>query len=168
MGLIFTRISRPTKRARTLIFSNHAIIRRVNGKLYFMFQLAELRKHQLIEAQVRLYAIRRHVDPPDPKAHTARNSGALKTSTAAANNRHTPDPFRPLNTSLFSTHNKKSPTAADTGLMPQHPHTSKGNVTHFQTVRMRLNHPNDEVRNKLNENIMVVGISFTTPRIFHA
>ena len=34
------------------------MIRRVRGKLYFMFQLCELRKHQLVEAHVRLYVFR--------------------------------------------------------------------------------------------------------------
>ena len=38
--------------------SNRAIIRRIRGKLYFMFQVCELRKMQLVEAKVRVYAVR--------------------------------------------------------------------------------------------------------------
>ena len=53
IGVIYTRFGRHGKRASTIIFTDKAIIRRIGGKLYFMFQLVELRKHQLIEAQVR-------------------------------------------------------------------------------------------------------------------
>lgn len=35
-----------------------ALIRRIQGKLYFMFQVCELRKRQLVEATVRLYTAR--------------------------------------------------------------------------------------------------------------
>lgn len=58
IGIIYSRLSRPTTRASTILFSNNAVIRRIRGKLYFMFQLCELRKHQLVEAHVRLYLVR--------------------------------------------------------------------------------------------------------------
>jgi potassium inwardly-rectifying channel subfamily J len=58
IGVIYARLARPTTRASTILFSNFAIIRRVRGKLYLMFQLCELRKHHLVEAHVRLYVIR--------------------------------------------------------------------------------------------------------------
>jgi hypothetical protein len=58
IGIIYSRLSRPTTRASTIVFSNYAIIRRIRGKLYFMFQLCELRKHQLVEAHVRLYLVK--------------------------------------------------------------------------------------------------------------
>ena len=64
IGVIYCRFGRPSKRASTIILSNKAIIRRISGKLYFMFQLVELRKHQLVEAQVRLYTIRRDIAAP--------------------------------------------------------------------------------------------------------
>ena len=85
IGIIYCRLARPTRRASTILFTDKAVIRRIRGKLYFMFQLCELRKHQLAEAHVRCYAIRRDRD-------------------------------------LFS-----------------------GNLTHFQTCSMRLNHPDDEL-----------------------
>ena len=62
IGVIYCRIARPNARASTVIFSNKAVIRRIRGKLYFMFQLCELRKHQLVEAHVRLYLVKREVD----------------------------------------------------------------------------------------------------------
>jgi potassium inwardly-rectifying channel subfamily J len=85
IGVIYCRLSRPTRRASTVLFSNQAVIRRIKGKLYLMMQCCELRKHQLAEAHVRMYTIRRDRD--------------LQT----------------------------------------------GEMTHFQTISMRLNHPDDEL-----------------------
>lgn len=59
IGVLYSRFARPSGRASTVLFSNHAVIRRIRGKLYFMFQLCELRKHQLVEAHVRLYMVDR-------------------------------------------------------------------------------------------------------------
>ena len=63
IGVLYCRIARPQGRASTIIFSNHAIIRRIRGQLFFMFQICELRKHQLVEAHVRVYVIKHEVDP---------------------------------------------------------------------------------------------------------
>lgn len=62
IGVLFMRLSRGGSRAATIVFSKNAVIRRVRGKPYFMFQVCELRKHQLIEAHVRCYAIRHERD----------------------------------------------------------------------------------------------------------
>lgn len=59
LGVIFSRISRGQRRANTVIFSDKAIIREVDGKPYFMFQVCEMRKHQLSEVHVRCYAMHR-------------------------------------------------------------------------------------------------------------
>jgi hypothetical protein len=58
IGVIYCRLARPSSRASTIIFSDKAVIRRIRGRLYFMFQLWELRKHQLVEAHIRLYEIK--------------------------------------------------------------------------------------------------------------
>ena len=58
VGVIYSRLARPTARASTILFSSCAVIRRIRGRLYLLLQLCELRKHQLLEAHVRLYAIR--------------------------------------------------------------------------------------------------------------
>lgn len=63
IGIIYCRLARPHSRALTLIFSEKAIIRRIRGKLYLMFQLCELRKHQLVNAHVRLYLLKKEIDP---------------------------------------------------------------------------------------------------------
>jgi len=62
IGVLYCKLSRPHARASTVIFSEKAVIRRIRGKLYFMFQLCELRKHQLVEAHVRVYVVRNEID----------------------------------------------------------------------------------------------------------
>lgn len=58
IGIFFARLSRAQARASTIIFSEFAVIRKIRGKYYLMLQVCERRKHQLVEAHVRSYAIR--------------------------------------------------------------------------------------------------------------
>ncbi|CAI5732181.1 unnamed protein product [Peronospora destructor] len=58
IGIFYARFSRANQRANTIMFSNSAVIRKIRGHHYFMFQTCERRKHQLVEAHVRLYAVR--------------------------------------------------------------------------------------------------------------
>jgi hypothetical protein len=58
-GVLMMRITRPTLRASTIIFSDKAVIRNIGGRLHLMFQVCELRKHFLVQAKVSTYAIRR-------------------------------------------------------------------------------------------------------------
>lgn len=62
IGIIFQRFSRAQARANTIVLSTNAVVRRIRGELYFMFQACEMRKHQLVEAHVRMYAIRHDVE----------------------------------------------------------------------------------------------------------
>ncbi len=39
IGVLFTRLSRPSTRASTVVFSDFAVIRRVRGEFFFMFQV---------------------------------------------------------------------------------------------------------------------------------
>ncbi|KAJ0403503.1 hypothetical protein P43SY_010046 [Pythium insidiosum] len=63
IGMFYARFARANKRATTIMFSNSAVIRKIRGDYYFMLQVCERRKHQLVEAHVRLYAMR-HVMTP--------------------------------------------------------------------------------------------------------
>ncbi|KAF0724968.1 hypothetical protein AaE_009738 [Aphanomyces astaci] len=65
IGMFFVRFSRATTRACSIIFTNFAVIRRIRGDYYFMFQVCERRKHQLAEAHVRCYAVRHEVSGED-------------------------------------------------------------------------------------------------------
>jgi len=58
IGLLFQRMSRGQKRGRTIVFSDVAVIRKVRGRWYFMFRLAELRKRHIIGAKVRMFCVR--------------------------------------------------------------------------------------------------------------
>ena len=120
IGVIYSRFGRPNTRASTILFTNHAVIRRICGKLYFMFQLVELRKHQLIEAQVRLYVIRRDIDPP------IENLDESGESSGAENDFQKHSPSDGFSKNGF--HESKEPM-----------------TTNFQTCKMRLNYPDDEL-----------------------
>jgi hypothetical protein len=39
IGIIFLRFARPQKRTTTIVFSNKAVIRRVNGRLHLQFRV---------------------------------------------------------------------------------------------------------------------------------
>ena len=117
IGVIYCRFGRPTKRASTIIFSDKAILRRISGKLYFMFQLVELRKQQLVEAQVRLYTIRRDIATPTEDDYQKQEAG---------------------NDGNESDRSTTFQGGCSTGI-------PAGTVTHFQTCKMRLNFPNDEL-----------------------
>jgi hypothetical protein len=55
LGLIFTKITRPRNRRKTILFSNQACITTRNGQNYFEFRIADARKtSSLVEAHVRL------------------------------------------------------------------------------------------------------------------
>ena len=46
LGLVYTSLSSGVGRSSTILFSDRAVIRRVGGELYFMFQVVEMRSHQ--------------------------------------------------------------------------------------------------------------------------
>ena len=58
IGILFQRFAKGQARANTIVLSTKACVRRLRGNYYFMIQLCEMRKHQLVEAHVRMYAIR--------------------------------------------------------------------------------------------------------------
>jgi len=45
-----------------VLFSERAVIQEIDGSLYFMFQVCEMKHHDLLEAQIRLYCIRHDED----------------------------------------------------------------------------------------------------------
>lgn len=47
------------------MFSHHGVIRKIRGHYYLMLQVCERRKHQLVEAHVRLYAVRHEISNDD-------------------------------------------------------------------------------------------------------
>ncbi|GAB5359980.1 hypothetical protein AAMO2058_000588300 [Amorphochlora amoebiformis] len=59
LGLVWQRLSRADIRGKSILFSDKAIIRRIDGIPYFIFQVCEMRHHTLVEGHVRCYCVRR-------------------------------------------------------------------------------------------------------------
>ena len=59
--MIFAKLSRPKKRAETLMFSRNAAICLRDGALCLMFRIGDMRSSHLIEAHVRGMVVRRRV-----------------------------------------------------------------------------------------------------------
>ena len=61
-GIIFHRLTRGRKRQSTVLFSDKAVVRRVGDAFYLVFQVCELRRHHLLDARIRVYAVRHERD----------------------------------------------------------------------------------------------------------
>ncbi|CAK9083992.1 Inward rectifier potassium channel 18 (Inward rectifier K(+) channel Kir2.6) (Potassium channel [Durusdinium trenchii] len=58
IGVIFQGIARPQSRACTILCSEKAIIRCIDGAYYFMFRVCDLRsQHSLVEPHIRCYCV---------------------------------------------------------------------------------------------------------------
>jgi len=60
-GLVFAKLSRPKKRAETLLFSKNAIVCKRDGQLCLLFRVGDMRKSHIVEAHVRAILIRKRV-----------------------------------------------------------------------------------------------------------
>ena len=56
LGLVFTKLTRPRNRRKTILFSELAVIRNINGERFLEFRIADVRRSQLVEAHVRVTA----------------------------------------------------------------------------------------------------------------
>lgn len=61
VGIIFVKIQRGKRRAKTIMFSKNAVICLRDGVLCFMFRVADMRKSHLLEAQVRAQIVRKRI-----------------------------------------------------------------------------------------------------------
>ena len=76
-GLLFAKFSRATKRSTTIIFSEKAVIRRIQGSLFFQFQVFDSRpRNSLAQATVRCHAIRHATARDRGWAHVAGSTTA--------------------------------------------------------------------------------------------
>ena len=62
VGMIFTKIARPKKRAETLIFSKNAVVCQRDGCLTLQVRVGDLRKSRIVEAHVRAIVVKRRVN----------------------------------------------------------------------------------------------------------
>ncbi len=88
IGVIYARLSRPTTRASTILFSDKSVIRRIRGKLYFMLQLCELREHQLVEAHARLYVVKKETHGSNSNSTEAAAAASASSGKATLNGRN--------------------------------------------------------------------------------
>ena len=58
LGMLIFKFSRGRPRGFSVCFSRHAIVRIIRGQPYLSFRVVEKRKHQLVEAHIRCYAVR--------------------------------------------------------------------------------------------------------------
>ncbi|CAM9709886.1 unnamed protein product [Scytosiphon promiscuus] len=152
IGILFARLSRPQTRANTVVFTKNAIIRRVRGEAYFMFQVGELRKHQLLEIRVRCYALR----------HERLNCNPVGTSCPPGNGGNNGtvnnwgDGFGPRSTSVSSSigfsGSGVSTSGAGAAVTPAELEAKMPEQVFFQSHAMRLQHPDDE----LGANLLLV------------
>ncbi|XP_055319991.1 G protein-activated inward rectifier potassium channel 3 isoform X4 [Sitodiplosis mosellana] len=61
VGIVFAKLSRPKKRAQTLLFSRNAVICHRDGIPCLLFRVADMRRSHIIEAHVRAQIIRKKV-----------------------------------------------------------------------------------------------------------
>mmetsp|Transcript_22350 Transcript_22350/g.35767 ORF Transcript_22350/g.35767 Transcript_22350/m.35767 type:complete len:518 (-) Transcript_22350:28-1581(-) len=58
VGLVLQRLGRADSRSHQVVFSDKAVIRCIHGNMYYMFQVYDLdRRHPVVEAHVRVYAV---------------------------------------------------------------------------------------------------------------
>ena len=60
-GLVFAKLSRPKKRAETLMFSKNAVICKRDGELCLLFRVGDMRRSHIVEAHVRAILIKKRV-----------------------------------------------------------------------------------------------------------
>ncbi|XP_050684427.1 G protein-activated inward rectifier potassium channel 3-like isoform X1 [Leptidea sinapis] len=61
VGIVFAKLSRPKKRAQTLLYSRNAVICLREGELCLMFRVGDMRKSHIVEAHIRAQLIRRKI-----------------------------------------------------------------------------------------------------------
>ncbi|XP_022831079.1 G protein-activated inward rectifier potassium channel 3-like isoform X1 [Spodoptera litura] len=61
VGIVFAKLSRPKKRAQTLLYSQKAVICLRDGQLCLMFRVGDMRKSHIVEAHIRAQIIRRKI-----------------------------------------------------------------------------------------------------------
>ncbi|XP_052566461.1 G protein-activated inward rectifier potassium channel 3-like isoform X4 [Culex pipiens pallens] len=61
VGIVFAKLSRPKKRAQTLLFSRNAVVCHRDGVPCLMFRVGDMRKSHIIEAHVTAQIIRRRI-----------------------------------------------------------------------------------------------------------
>lgn len=60
-GIVFAKLSRPKKRAETLMFTKNACICKQDGDMCLLFRVGDMRKSHIVEAHVRAVVIKKKI-----------------------------------------------------------------------------------------------------------
>jgi len=60
-GIVFAKFTKPTHRAKTILFSKNALITMRNGAFYLLCRVADLQPTHLIESHISAYVVRKEV-----------------------------------------------------------------------------------------------------------
>jgi potassium inwardly-rectifying channel subfamily J len=60
-GIVFAKLSRPKKRAETLMFSKNACICKQDGEMCLLFRVGDMRKSHIVEAHIRGVVIKKKI-----------------------------------------------------------------------------------------------------------
>jgi len=60
-GIVFAKFTKPTHRAKTIIFSNNSLVTMRNGAFYLLCRVGDLRPTHLIESHISAYMVRKSV-----------------------------------------------------------------------------------------------------------
>ncbi len=64
LGLIFSKLTRPRNRRKTMVFSDKAVLYKKDGDTFFAFRVCDLRRSQIVECHIRLVLYwNRLIDP---------------------------------------------------------------------------------------------------------
>ncbi|CAD7972975.1 unnamed protein product [Amoebophrya sp. A25] len=77
IGLIFMTLTNPQRRAATVVFTDKAIIKLIDGSPHLVFQVAEIRKQSLLDAKIRCYCFK-HCEVINPLTGTKSKSRVLQ------------------------------------------------------------------------------------------
>ena len=83
-GIIFHRLTRGRRRTNTVLFSDKAVVRRVGDAYYLLFQVCELRRHHLLDAKIRVFAVRHERDASGLTAYYQAHRLSLRRPNDAA------------------------------------------------------------------------------------
>eukprot|EP00747_Dinoflagellata_sp_TGD_P165258 gnl/TRDRNA2_/TRDRNA2_186302_c0_seq1.p1 gnl/TRDRNA2_/TRDRNA2_186302_c0~~gnl/TRDRNA2_/TRDRNA2_186302_c0_seq1.p1 ORF type:complete len:625 (-),score=82.58 gnl/TRDRNA2_/TRDRNA2_186302_c0_seq1:104-1978(-) len=64
IGIVYQRVSRGTSRATTVLFSDKAVLKTIDGENYLMFQVCEMRRTELLESHIRCYLLSNNKKAP--------------------------------------------------------------------------------------------------------
>jgi len=83
-GLVFAKLSRPKKRAETLLFSKNAVVCKRDDELCLLFRVGDMRKSHIVEVHLLHYAMRCYTKMYCRRPRTCNDSSAARTKSVGS------------------------------------------------------------------------------------